>query len=550
MEDVTTAFRHPAAALWHAGLILAAASTLLAQISPPSSGSSSSRPIALPESGRDQVAGSVSIQQSTSPSGSDTLNSSVETGGALQGSVPGANPPAGSITLTLADAVERGLKTNLGIMAADASSASARAQRIQMLSALLPNLSANTSESIMQVNLAAYGFKFNVPASLGFAIPTVVGPFSYWQAQGAVSQSIWDPVARSNWKATREAERAAVLSAKDARELVVVAVGGAYLQAVATAARIESQRAQVANAQAIYDQAQVRKTAGTNARIDVMRTLVELQTEQQRLSSLESDYRQQRLALAGAIGLPLDREITLSEPLAPEAVPLPDPQEAIAQAMRLRSDLRAAEAQVDAARQAVAAARGERLPSLDLNGNYGVSGPNPASIHTVYTGTVSLNVPIWEGGRVKGDIEQAEATLRQRESELADQRRRVEQEVRSALMMLETALGQMKVAGSNRAYAAETLRESRDRFSLGVANTVEVVQAEQQVAAAESDYVSSLLSLDLARLNLSKTLGQAESSLPDLLRNARKTAAVSGAPRKEASVPSLTRGAYPRPLRY
>ena len=514
-------FRYAGAALSRTCLLLAAVSALLAQLAPSGGGSSGARPIALPQSGRLQSAGSVGIQQTTSPSGPNTLNSSVETSGELQGSVPGPNPVPGPITLTLSDAVARGLKTNLGIIAADASSSSARAQRIQALSALLPNISANTSESIMQVNLAAYGFSFNVPANLGFSIPSVVGPFSYWQAQGAVTQSIWDPVARNNWKSTKRAERAAVLSAKDARELVVVAIAGAYLEAVATGARIESQRAQVANAQAIYDQAQVRKTAGTNARIDVVRTLVELQTEQQRLSSLESDYGQEKLALAGAIGLPLDREIKLSEPLEPDAVPVPDGRAALARAMRLRSDLKAAEQQVDSAREALAAARGERLPSLGLSGDYGVSGPNPASVHTVYTGTISLNVPIWLGGRVKGDIEEAEAALQQRESELADQRRRVEQEVRSALMKLDTAVGQLKVAESNRAYAAETLRESRDRFSLGVANTVEVVQAEQQATAAESDYVSSLLSLQLARLNLSKAMGQAETSLPDLSRGKR-----------------------------
>jgi len=197
---------------------------------------------------------------------------------------------------------------------------------------------------------------------------------------------------------------------------------------------------------------------------------------------------------------------------------LPEAPEAIQQALQLRSDLKASEAQVIAARRALDAARGERLPSLSLNGNYGVSGPNPATAHMVYTATVNVNIPIWLGGRVKGDIREAEAALQQRQSELADQRRRVEQEVRGALMKLETAVGQMQTAESNRSYAAETLREARDRFNLGVANTVEVVQAEQQAASAESDYVSSLLSLDLARLSLAKATGQAETSLTGLLK--------------------------------
>jgi outer membrane protein TolC len=501
-------------------LLVAAEFPAVAQFAPQQSGSGT-RPMVLPQSAGPSVAGSVSVQQTTSPQGTNTINSSVQTTGALQGSVPGENPGAGPVKLTLADAVQRGLRTNLGVIAAGNAGAASAAQRVQALSALLPNISANTSESIMQVNLAAYGFSFNLPPGLGFSIPTVVGPFSYWQAQGSVSQSIYDPVARRNWKAAKELEKAATLSAKDARELVVFAVAGTYIQALATAAEIESQRAQVSDAQAIYEQAQVRKMAGTNSRIDVTRTLVELETEKQRLSSLESDYRQQKLALAATIGLPLDRELVLSDPLGPDTVPVPEVPAAMEEALRLRSDLRASEAQVAAAQRAVDAARGERLPSLSLNGYYGVSGPNPASVHTVYTGTVTLNVPIWLGGRVKGDIREAEATLHQREAELADQRRRVEQEVRSALIKLQTAAGQIKVAESNRSYAAETLREARDRFQLGVANTVEVVQAEQQTASAESDYVSSLLSLELARLNLARATGQTEASLPDLLKGKR-----------------------------
>src|SRR5262249_21593274 len=161
------------------------------------------------------------------------------------------------------------------------------AQRIQILSVLLPNISANVAQNESQVNLAAFGFKFSLPPGLNFSIPSVVGPFGYSQAQATVSQSVFDAVARRNYQAARELEHAATLSARDARELVVLAVAGSYLQIVATAARIESQRAQVANAQAVSDQAQVRKTAGTNSRIDVMRTLVELQTQKQRLNALE-----------------------------------------------------------------------------------------------------------------------------------------------------------------------------------------------------------------------------------------------------------------------
>ena len=511
---------HLVRAVWFAVLIPAASSQLPAQV-PSGGGAPSARPVVLPQSGRTSPAGSVTVQQSTSPAGVDTVNTSVQAGGNIQGSVPGARPPEGPLPLTLGDAIKRGLETNLGVIAAGNASTAAAAERLQSLSALLPYVSLSAANVVSQTNLAAFGFKFNLPPGLNFAIPTVVGPYNYSQLTANVNESVWDPVARRNLRASREVERATGLSAKDARELVVMAVAGAYLQIVATGARIESQRAQVDNAQAVYHQAQVRKEAGTNARIDVMRTLVELQTQKQRLNSLEADLRKQKLSLARTIGLPLDRDFSLTEPLSPETIPIPDPATAVPQAFAHRADLQAAEAQVRAAEHAVEAARAQRLPSVSFSGDYGVLGPNPAQTHGVFTVSGSVNLPLFTGGRIRADVEQAEATLHQRQAELADQRGRVEQEVRTALIELETSEGQLQLAAANRDYAAETLRESRDRFNLGVANTVEVVQAQEQVAGAEADYVSSLFALDVARLSLSRAAGEAEAALPDLLKGKR-----------------------------
>lgn len=131
-------------------------------------------------------------------------------------------------------------------------------------------------------------------------------------------------------------------------------------------------------------------------------------------------------------------------------------------------------------------------------------------------------MPVWQGGQISGDIEQAEATLHQRQSEFADLRGRVEQEVRAAIIDVETAIAQVKVADANRGYAAETLREARDRFNLGVTTSVEVVQAQEQVAGAESDYIASLFSYDVGRIGLARALGEAETALPDLLRGSAK----------------------------
>ncbi len=365
------------------------------------------------------------------------------------------------------------------------------------------------------------GSKLNCRPTWGSQSLPVVGPYSYSQAQATLNQSLFDLVSRRNWRASKETERASILSAGDARENVVLAVAGTYLQTVADTARVLSQQAQVDNAQAVYNQAVVRKQAGTNARIDVLRSLVELQTQQQRLSSFQADLRKQKITLARLIGLPLDRELVLTDPLTPGDSPLPQTSAELDVAAARRADLRAAEAQVRAAELVLSAAHAQRLPSASLGGDYGVIGPNPASMHGVFAFTASVNVPLWDGGRTRGDIQQAETTVRQRRAELADERGRVEQEVRTALIELETAMGQVRLAASNRDYAKETLNEARDRFGAGVATTVEVVQAQEQVAGAEADYIASLFSYNLAKLSLARATGEAEADLPNLFNGSR-----------------------------
>jgi len=493
-----------------------------AQLSPAGGPAGPNRAEPLPLSGRSGQTGSVQTQQTSSPgAGVGTITSSVQVSGDFQGSVPAKDVPDGPVTLTLSDAVKRGLAANLGPISAGNAVAAARASRRQALSNLLPNIAANVSETITQIDLAAYGFQFKAPANLNFSIPTVVGPFAYSQAQGTLSQSVVDLVQRRNWQVSKESEKGSLLTARDARETVVLAVAGTYLQSVTTVARVASQQAQVENAQAVYNQAVIRKQAGTNAKIDVTRSLVELQTEQQRLSSLQSDLRKQKITLARLIGLPLDRELTLIEILGSANDMLPDSSTTLQRAFARRADLQAAESQVRAAEIALSSAHAERMPSVSLNGDYGVIGPNPTSTHGVFAITAAVNVPIWEGGRTRADIQQAEITLAQRRAELADQRGQVEQQVRNALIELETAIGQVRLSTSNRAYAAETLTEARDRFSAGVATTLEVVQAQQQVAGAESDYISSLFSLNLAKLTLARASGEAETALPDLLKGNR-----------------------------
>jgi outer membrane protein TolC len=184
-----------------------------------------------------------------------------------------------------------------------------------------------------------------------------------------------------------------------------------------------------------------------------------------------------------------------------------------------RSDLKAARLQLRAAEETRRSSRSEYLPSLSVNGNYGIEGQNPQQgAVSVFQAAASVTIPIFQGGRVRADIEQADAAISQRQAEYADEKGAVELDVREAYIDLQVASEQVGVAQENRKVAAETLQQSLDRFAAGVTTSVEVVQSQESVASAERDYIGSLFSLNLARISLARATGQIESFIPNMLK--------------------------------
>lgn len=478
------------------------------------------RPMQLPLSGRQQ--GGAAVQQSGTPTPSssvNTTNTQIQVQGAYNGSVPDKNVAPGTIRLTLADAVLRGLETNLGIIGADAASRQARAQRTMARSALLPTVNASVAEDAAKVNLAAEGFSASAFGSMfPFQFPTTVGPFHYYDAHGSLQQNLLDITAIHNLRSAGHLANAAELGSRQAREEVVLAVTGNYLQLMATMALVEEQRAEVTYAETSYKQAQAQAEAGNKAPIDANRSLVELQTEQQRLRSLLGTLEKQKNALARLIGLPLGHEIELAEKLTPLTPDSPGVEESIRRAWSQRQDLKSAEVQLRAAEEARKAAGAERLPSASVGGTYGLEGVNPNHGASVFQASASLSIPIFQGGRIAADTAQADAVVSERRAELEDERGVVELDVRNASIDLGVANDQVKTAESNQQLALATLQQSQDRYSVGVADAVEVVNSQEALASANHDYVSSLFSQYLARITLARAMGEAEKDLPDLFK--------------------------------
>jgi outer membrane protein TolC len=416
--------------------------------------------------------------------------------------------------LTLYGAIQRGLQTNIGLLTRDTTSRVALAERTRALSALLPQVTGSVAETAEQVNLQTIGFTFKFPPIPGFAgIPQIVGPFSYTEARANVSAKVFDWSAHKNFSAAKDNDESARLSAQDARDLVVQAVTNAYLQIIADASRVDSIQAQVNTAQAVHERAVDQKKAGTSPGIDVLRALVELKTQQQRLLAQRNQFDKDKLSLARAIGLPAGQNFDLADsvPFAPLAGL--SQQEALGMALAQRPDYQGAKKLVESAKESVKAARAEWYPTLDFNGYYGAAGETLNNSHGVFSLTGGVNFNIFNGGRIRSDEEQAKANLKQRSDELADLAGQIDFQVRAAFLDIRTAAEQVAVAQENLELANETLVQARDRFAAGVADTIEVVQAQESVAAANDSIISALYSHNTAKVELARSLGMAEQGI-------------------------------------
>jgi outer membrane protein TolC len=429
------------------------------------------------------------------------------------GSTPVKQVP-GVLPLSLQEAIDRGLKQNLGLLLSDANIRSARGQRWEQLSALLPHVAATPDVADSKINLAELGF-----TSIGGAtLPPSVGPFSYFDARLNVSQSLFDSKFINNTRAASQNLKSAEYTFKDARDLVVLAVGYVYLQAIADEARIETAEAQVATATALYDQASDQVKAGTSPEIDSLRAKVELQTRQQQLIQAKNNFAIQKLTVARVIGLAPGQEFEFTDksPYHPfDGISVDD---ALKRAYASRSDYLAAMTDVRAAEFSRKAAIAGYYPSLAFNADYGTGGAHPSTATQVFDVRATLSIPIFQGNSVHADILQADARLQQTRERLDNLRAQIDADIRTALLNLQSSADQVNVARSNIDLAEETLVQSRDRFSAGVADTVEVVQSQEAVASAHEQYISSLYSYNFAKISLARALGVAEAGVKEYFK--------------------------------
>jgi outer membrane protein TolC len=474
----------------------------------------------LPLSGRSAQGGGVTATQSPVPGATtsvNTINPAVQVQGPYAGSASSTSRIPFSGRLSFREAIERGVEFNLGAVGLTHSVRQSRGQATTARSALLPNVNGTISETVQQTNLQALGVRFNIPVA-GFSPPMIVGPFNYFDLRAALTQTVFDMTALNNYRASREVVHANEYLADDAQDLIVLAVGGAYLQLIAANARVDAARAQLETATALFEQTSQQRAAGIVAQTDVNRSQIQMLTQQQRLVTLQNDAAKVKINLARMTGLPANDNYEISDSIPFASPPPLTLEEALKRAFVQRSDLKGAEAQLRAAERGRSAARAERLPSFAVRADYGVIGTNPSQAHGTFSVAGTIRVPIWQGGRTKGQTEQAEAAFAQRRAELEDTRGRIESDVRNAYFDLSTSASQVEVARKNIDVARQNLDLTKQRYEAGVTDNVEVIQSQEALASAQLDYINSLFAHNVAKLSLVRAIGRAQETLPQFLK--------------------------------
>jgi outer membrane protein TolC len=425
------------------------------------------------------------------------------------GGVPAGRLSATPVALSLEDAVALGLKQNLGGVLATDVVADARGQHWQALSELLPNVVTDTGFGVHQVN---------VKAAFGLTIrgePPIIGPFGYFDSRAYLTQSAFDWASIERARSSTAQMRSAEFSSKDAREIVVLVIVANYLLVIAYQSEVESATSQRDTAKALFHQTSDQKTAGVASAVDVLRSQVQLQSREQKLIVAQNNLAKQKLVLARAIGLPLGQKFEITTHVPYREVTPSSLDEAIQSAYKARADFQSQMNQLRAAELARRGASAERYPSLGVETDYGLSGVNPGSSHGTVDAAATLRIPIFQGGRVHGDILRADASLTRERQRLEDLRAKIDQEVRDAYLDLEAAAQEVSVEKSAVTLATQTLEQSRDRFISGVTDNIEVVQAQDVLAIATDSYIASLYSHNLAKISLARAIGVAESGFAE-----------------------------------
>jgi outer membrane protein len=419
--------------------------------------------------------------------------------------------PSGVLQLTLQQAVSLAVKQNTTAQIAQIVAKQSVEQKNIARAELLPQANLNVGEEWQRINLAAEfgggGFP-GLPA--GTTFPGHIGPFALFSAGVGFNGQIFDLTLFRRYQAARSSADASRLDAQSSREQVILLVVSQYIGTLRATADVQASQSRVDLAQALYDQAADLQKEGVGTGIDTLRANVELQNEKQRLIEAQAQRETNLFGLSRLLNLDPRQQVDLADSLSFFETPQPELEESIEQGLAARPEWKSLEEQVKSASYEKKASSESRLPSAHFSGNYTQLGVSPTAVIPTYTYSGSVTMPIFTGGRIHAEIARANLEIQRIEQQQQDLRNQIALEVKTALINLGSARNEVQVANSGVQLSKEEVDQARDRFRAGVANNIEVIQAQDSLARANDNQIAALYRFNQARADLARSIGQME----------------------------------------
>src|SRR6202171_4764924 len=427
-------------------------------------------------------------------------------GRAQQQSPLPAEAPTGVMRLTLDQAVALALKQNTTAQIAVLTAAQSEQDQKIALSELLPQAQLGVSEEWQRVNiLAQFGGTRIFP---GF--PGHVGPYSIFSAGPSFNGPLFDLTLFRRYQASHHAANASKAESLSTREQVILLVVSQYIGTLRSMADVQASQSRVDLAQALYNQAADLQKEGVGTGIDTLRANVELQNENQRLLEAQATRETSLFGLSRLLNLDPRQQIELADSLSFFDTPQPDVETSIEEGLSARHEWKSLQEQMRAAENQKKAAFALRLPSVRFSGNWAQFGTEPSSVIPTYTYAGSVSVPLFTGGRIRAETIRADLDIQKLRQQQADLRNQIALDVKTALINLDSARNQVRVANLGVQLSKEEVDQARDRFNAGVANNIEVIQAQDSLARANDNQIAALYRFNQARADLARSIGQME----------------------------------------
>ncbi len=429
---------------------------------------------------------------------------SVLSGIALLTPGPSAAQSQPPYRLTIQDAIERGLKANLSVLVAGTKVGEAEGTRERRLGSLLPRARIETPVTLQNRSLKAQGISFP-------GVPDVVGPFATYDFRFYADQALFDLQSYHNWKAGEKQQRAARNDLQEARNLIIRQIAGLYLSAESAAAQVEAAESRVATSEALYKLARDQHDAGMATGVDVLRAQVQLANDRQSLLEARNSSQQALLFLARNIGMSPGTPLELTEKLQFRTMEAPDIAPALGSALAGRADYLSLLAQRESLVEQLKGSQARHFPRFTISGNYGGIGRTLADVRGTGQIQGSLTLSLYDRDR-NGEQQEIRNRLERVDRQIADLRLGIEEDIREALLNLETATQEVTVAQAGLQLAQRELQLARDRFHDGVTNNIEVVNAQDALARAQQNSITALTRHADAKIALARALGDTEKN--------------------------------------